>query len=128
MNGDTITTYGAGSPINNAKDNSTANMTIINGRIQSEDPEIFAKEIIEAINRINAIDELQQEQKESLIKLMNEAKTATEENNESAKKSCKEGFESFRKWGGNVVNKVLPVIADLMTVAAFFGISLIGKK
>jgi len=81
----------------------------------------FFSDVAEAIKRINGMAELEEEQKKYLASIMNEAKTATEENNEDKEKNCKEKFEAFKIGALKVADKVISVLADLTTIAAFFG-------
>lgn len=83
--------------------------------------ENFSKELDDAITRINAMIELDKNQKEYLSSIMNDAKTATDA---SKKESCKNKFEAFMQGVGKVSEKVLSVLANLATVAAFFGFGL----
>lgn len=90
--------------------------TIINSTVTNA---AFARDIDEAIKRINDIHELEQQQKEYLASIMNEAKAAKSENE---KQTCNISFKSFLKGLGKVADKVISVLADLASIATFFGL------
>jgi len=94
--------------------------TIINNNL-NETPSISSAQVTKAIKRINVMNELTKEQKEYLISIVNDAKTAEDE---VAKQSCKNSFQSFMKGLGKTSEKVLSIFADLATVAAFFSIGI----
>lgn len=119
--GDSVTAHGTNTMVNLAKNNSSITANITNGISQTELQEL-TKEFNEAINRINTITELQKEQREFLIELIKEAKTAIEENDENAKNLCKGKFATFKMWAGKAVDKIVPILSDLATIATFFGI------
>ncbi len=97
------------------------NSTVIVDANSATIGENFSKELDDAITRINAMIELNKNQKEYLSSIMNDAKTATDA---SKKESCKNKFEAFMQGAGKVSEKVLTVLANLATVAAFFGFGL----
>lgn len=121
--GDTITARGDNSPITVAKNRSTATTTITNG-ITQDALEKFTQEIGEAIKKINAITEFEEEQKECLIELLNEAETATKEDDAKGQESCKKGFIRFMKGLGKKSEIVVATLANLVTIAGFFGLDI----
>jgi len=83
----------------------------------------FSDEVNEAKKIINDIMQLEEREKKYLIEIIQDAQNATKNNNEDKKASCKRSFVSFIRGLSNAANEaVLPALANLATIAAFFGI------
>jgi hypothetical protein len=103
-----------------APNNSGTQINTINGTVNVDN---FSSETLKAIAQIREMSELQMAQKECLVNIMQDAETAIKKDNESEKKSCKDRFNAFIV-GTGVADKVLSVLANLATVASFFGIGI----
>lgn len=83
----------------------------------------FSDDVASAIEIINKITDVQQSYKDTLIDLITEARNAVQDNNENAKKSCKEKFKYFAMGAGNAIKNVLSALGSLASIAKFFNIT-----
>lgn len=82
----------------------------------------FDKDFEKAISVVQDFNELDAETKNSLISLLNDGKTATQENNEEKKKTCQSMFNGFILGAKTAAKDVLPALAQIASVATFFGL------
>lgn len=100
------------------------NSEITTNTTSSADVNSFSKEATEAIKLIQGYSEINEQQKKALIEIINEAKTAIEENSPDAKSESKAKFKGFILGAGNVTKNLLAILASLATLAKFFNINI----
>ncbi|GHU77041.1 hypothetical protein AGMMS49992_23840 [Clostridia bacterium] len=83
----------------------------------------FGNDVEKAIAIIESFTEVEKHYRDSLISLVNEANNAVQKQDEEAKASCKSKFNGFITFAGKAVDKVLSALANVATIATFFGLS-----
>lgn len=82
-----------------------------------ENNRTFVEEIDMVVRELKKIEDINESQKDYLVSILNEVKIADDD---VKKQNCKEKFSAFMKGLGDVSGKVLSVLANFATVAAFF--------
>jgi len=97
-------------------------VTVYSGEITNKSFEDDTKNAIEIINSFKDVD---QNYREALKLLVREANEATQKNDAVAKSSCKDKFNGFMLGAGKATDKILTALANLATIAGFFGLGII---
>jgi len=107
------------SPMQIGTDGSTQKVN----QIMDQDKENkFSSEAIGAIHNIATSTDLTQTQKDALTKLINEAKKATQDEDDTAKGLCKDKFIMFISGAGDIVKETLKIVLPPL-ILMFFGLS-----
>ncbi|MCL2083752.1 MAG: hypothetical protein FWH06_00655 [Oscillospiraceae bacterium] len=99
------------------------NTDISGGVTGSVNQGTFSRDIKKAVEQINSLSDLQEGQKRYLADILNDAKSSEEKQDETGKIICKEKFQAFIAGTGKVADKVISILANFATIAAFFGLS-----
>ena len=81
----------------------------------------FSNDVAKAIAIINSFIDVDKSFRDALVSLVNEANAAVQSQDETAKTSCKDKFKGFLLVAGKAVDKVLGALANVATIANFFG-------
>jgi len=82
----------------------------------------FSNDVTKAIEIINSFVDVDKSFRDALVSLVNEANAAVQNRDETAKTSCKDKFKGFLLVAGKAVDKVLGALANVATIATFFGL------
>ena len=82
----------------------------------------FSNDVAKAISIINSFVDVDKSFRDALVSLVNEANAAVQSQDEVAKTSCKDKFMGFLMIAGKAVDKVLGALANVATIATFFGL------
>ena len=82
----------------------------------------FSNDVTKAIEIINSFVDVDKSFRDALVSLVNEVNAAVQSQNETAKISCKDKFKGFLLVAGKAVDKVLGALANVATIATFFGL------